>query len=150
MRAYLKAVDSGQWDEEKNGLFPLIVWTAMGEKRFRYIERIINKLGERQLFSIVLFDEAGPQNHPVSDTKLDIWKGLVMTENDRRQRLKYGANLAVTALMFLRELDAETQEVMAHMKKPRHRARIRQHMQELHETVEDRANSLLNEFLDEL
>lgn len=31
MRTYLKAIDSGHWDEAKRGVFSSIIWTAHGE-----------------------------------------------------------------------------------------------------------------------
>jgi hypothetical protein len=55
-RRYIQAIDSGHWPE---GLaFPLVLWTVPDEARKRYLDNIIKKLGEQNLFSTVLFSEA--------------------------------------------------------------------------------------------
>jgi hypothetical protein len=56
MRRYVAAIDSGYWPQDR--AFPLVVWTVPDAARRRYVENVINKLGERELFRCVVFDEA--------------------------------------------------------------------------------------------
>nr|BFE45951.1 hypothetical protein GCM10017547_38440 [Pseudarthrobacter oxydans] len=53
MRRYVQAIDSGAWPEDR--AFPLVLWLVPDEARRKYIEDIIHKLNERDLFSTVLF-----------------------------------------------------------------------------------------------
>ncbi|WP_197026093.1 replication-relaxation family protein [Arthrobacter sp. 9MFCol3.1] len=55
-RRYIQAIDSGHWPEDR--AFPLVLWTVPDEARKRYLENIIRKLNEPELFKVVLFDEA--------------------------------------------------------------------------------------------
>ncbi|MDQ0672981.1 hypothetical protein QFZ36_000542 [Pseudarthrobacter siccitolerans] len=56
MRRYIQAIDSGAWPDDR--AFPLVLWLVPDEARKKYLEDIIHKLGERDLFSTVLFSEA--------------------------------------------------------------------------------------------
>lgn len=56
MRRYVQAIDSGAWPEDR--AFPLVLWLVPDEARRKYIEDIIHKLNEPELFSIVLFSDA--------------------------------------------------------------------------------------------
>ncbi|SDP33948.1 Replication-relaxation [Arthrobacter sp. ok909] len=55
-RRYIQAIDSGHWPEGR--AFPLVLWTVPDDARKRYLDNIIKKLGEQDLFSTVLFSEA--------------------------------------------------------------------------------------------
>jgi hypothetical protein len=56
MRRYIQAIDSGAWPDDRP--FPLVLWLVPDEARQKYIEDIIHKLGEQELFKVLLFDEA--------------------------------------------------------------------------------------------
>ncbi|WP_285250218.1 replication-relaxation family protein [Pseudarthrobacter sp. fls2-241-R2A-168] len=56
MRRYVQAIDSGAWPADR--AFPLVLWLVPDEARKRYLEDIIHKLGESELFAVVLFDDA--------------------------------------------------------------------------------------------
>jgi hypothetical protein len=55
-RRYIQAIDSGHWPEDR--AFPLVIWTVPNEARKKYLENIIHRLGETELFQVTLFDEA--------------------------------------------------------------------------------------------
>lgn len=56
MRRYVQAIDSGRWPDDK--AFPLVLWTVPDPARLRYVEAVIHKLGERELFDVCLFNDA--------------------------------------------------------------------------------------------
>ncbi|MDQ0923297.1 hypothetical protein QF038_001805 [Pseudarthrobacter sp. W1I19] len=56
MRRYIQAIDSGAWPDDR--AFPLVLWLVPDEARRKYIEDIIHKLNEKELFRVVLFSEA--------------------------------------------------------------------------------------------
>jgi len=56
MRRYVQAIDSGHWPEDR--AFPKVIWTVPTQARKRYVDDIVHKLGEHELFGVVLFDEA--------------------------------------------------------------------------------------------
>lgn len=56
MRRYIQAIDSGAWPEDR--AFPLVLWLVPDEARKRYLEDIIHKLSETDLFAVVLFEDA--------------------------------------------------------------------------------------------
>lgn len=55
MRRYVQAIDSGHWPEGR--AFPLVLWIVPDAARKAYLDNIINKLGERDLFRTILFSE---------------------------------------------------------------------------------------------
>lgn len=55
MRRYVQTIDSGHWPKDR--AFPICLWVVPDEARKRYLEDIIHKLGEGDLFSTVLFSE---------------------------------------------------------------------------------------------
>lgn len=56
MRRYIQAIDSGAWPAVR--AFPLVLWLIPDEARKRYLEDIIHKLNESELFAVVLFEDA--------------------------------------------------------------------------------------------
>jgi hypothetical protein len=55
-RRYVQAIDSGHWPDDR--AFPKVVWTVPDSARKKYLDDIIHRLGETELFQVVLFDEA--------------------------------------------------------------------------------------------
>lgn len=56
MNRYVNAYNQ-YWDENKHGVFPLVVWVCHTARRKREIDRAINSMQDSHLFTCILFDE---------------------------------------------------------------------------------------------
>lgn len=69
--------------------------------------------------------------------------------DDISKRLEYGANLAVTALMYLRELDEDIQKLLAQTSDPLERLRLETELEMVQATVEGAAGRILQRYMEE-
>jgi hypothetical protein len=56
LNRYVKALD--EWDEERLGAFPQVIWTVQDRDRLRLLNQLVRRTRVPELFAVILFDEA--------------------------------------------------------------------------------------------